>query len=185
MTSTELQLFTFAPGLLLRSIHRDSSHWFIVKDIADALGFRDAFSAVQHLDPDETANLPLEGFSRGAIIVNESGLYSLILRSRKPEAKAFRRWVTSVVLPSLHRDGIYIAGQDTPIPEDISLADLQAQQADLARRISDKLAALAEAQTLSWAKSRGDRSDYRQAMKFLGRATGRKAPRKPRTAMQK
>lgn len=73
-----------APSLNLRAIVKDNEPWFVAKDLAEVLGFKDAFSAAQHLDSDEKLNLPVEGINRGLIFVNESGLYSLILKSRKP-----------------------------------------------------------------------------------------------------
>ncbi|MGA0610651.1 BRO-N domain-containing protein [Caldimonas sp. KR1-144] len=75
-----------------------------------ALDFRDAFNATRGLDDDERGMLKAsecEGLpNRGLVIVNESGLYSLILRSRKPEAQAFRKWVTSEVLSNLRKHGV-------------------------------------------------------------------------------
>ena len=79
-----------------KSAAKDNEPWFAVKDLAATLGFKDAFSATEHLDDDEKLNRPVAGIHRGLIFINESGLYSLILKSRKPEAKAFKKWATSV-----------------------------------------------------------------------------------------
>lgn len=72
----------------------------------------------RRLDTDEKQNLQIVGFgNRGASVVNESGLYAAIIGSKKPEAKTFRKWVTSTVLPSIRKNGGYIAGQETDDPE--------------------------------------------------------------------
>ena len=163
----------------LRTITKDGEPWFVAKDIAGALGFRDAFNAVQHLDSDEQANLPLAGFARGATIVNESGLYSLILRSRKPEAKAFRKWVTSVVLPSIRKDGIYIAGQEKPIHEDMTVAELVAQMAAM-QAVLDARNARAMEQLLRHQEEKLARYEALHMLKRKpGRRTARKAPKRP------
>lgn len=81
--------------------------------MCDALGIANASAALVDLDTDERNTLAIPDGSRGTpikAIVNESGLYSLILRSRKPEAKRFKKWVTSVVLPAIRKDGAYIMG---------------------------------------------------------------------------
>lgn len=72
-------------------IHRDGEPWFVAKDVCEVLGFRDSHNATRGLDSDEVATLELRGFSRGATLINESGLYSLILKSRKPTAKRFKK----------------------------------------------------------------------------------------------
>lgn len=126
--------FDFTPTLQLRSVTRDGSPWFIAKDVCDVLGLADASVAVRGLDDDEKANHTLHGFARGAIIISESGLYALILRSNKPEARAFRKWVTSVVLPSIRKHGGYIAGQELTIPADATPAQLNQWSAALAEK---------------------------------------------------
>jgi anti-repressor protein len=78
------------------------------------LGFKDAFNVAEHLEPEEKLNPPVAGINRGLIHVNESGLYSAILRSRKPEAKAFKKWVTSEVLPSIRKTGMYMTKEAAP-----------------------------------------------------------------------
>lgn len=165
----DVKLFEFPPegadtsSLKLRSIAINGDPWFLATDISAALGFKDAFSAVRHLDEDERANLPLGGFSRGAIAVNESGLYSLIMRSRKPNAKAFRKWVTSVVLPSLRKDGVYIAGQEKPITDELTLPELQAQM----EAIQEKVDAIKAATMLGWARHREEKEARRDGFRLL------------------
>ncbi|WP_348658893.1 phage antirepressor [Heyndrickxia faecalis] len=102
-----LQVFNFKQNEV-RTILKDGEPWFVAKDVASILEFKDAFSMCQHLDDDEKQNLQLEGFKRGAIAISESGLYSAILRSRKPEAKEFKRWITHEVIPSIRKHGAYM-----------------------------------------------------------------------------
>lgn len=88
----------------------ESEPWFICRDILNVLGIgKDTGDALQRLDDDEklTRLITDSGQGRQMWLVNESGLYNLIFQSRKPEAKAFRKWVTSEVLPSIRRSGKY------------------------------------------------------------------------------
>lgn len=97
----------------IRIIDQDGNPWFVAKDITDILGLPDAAQATRYLDDDEKVTLSIkqDGTKRPTkqVVVNESGLYSLILKSRKPEAKAFKKWVTSEVLPSIRKTGQYKA----------------------------------------------------------------------------
>ena len=87
----------------------DHEPWFAAKDVCDALGIVNNRDAVSRLDDDEKRGsaVPTPSGIRTMTLVNESGLYNLIFQSRKPEAKAFRKWVTSEVLPRLRRTGRY------------------------------------------------------------------------------
>lgn len=87
--------------------------WFVAADVCEALAVGNATMALKRLDADEQALISIEGISRGndrANVVNESGLYSLIMGSRKPEAKRFKKWVTAEVLPSIRKTGGYSIG---------------------------------------------------------------------------
>ena len=98
-------------------IDREGSPWFVAKDVCDALGIANPTQAVSnHLDADERAMFNIGGKAGTVNIVNESGLYSLILKSRKPEAKAFKKWVTSAVLPAIRKDGAYVMGEGSEAP---------------------------------------------------------------------
>jgi prophage antirepressor-like protein len=90
------------------------SPWFVAKEVSEILGYRDATNMVRNLDEDEkdTHNLSTLGGEQAVLIINESGLYSAILRSRRKEAKEFKRWVTSTVLPSIRQHGGYVRGQE-------------------------------------------------------------------------
>lgn len=95
---------------LIRTITKDGETWFIAKDICDVLELGNSRQALSRLDDDEKNSVILNDGTPGnpeKSIVNEFGLYNLILGSRKPEAKAFKRWVTHEVLPAIRKDGVY------------------------------------------------------------------------------
>ncbi|MBI6920259.1 MULTISPECIES: BRO-N domain-containing protein [Pseudomonas] len=90
--------------------------WFIAMEVAEVLGYSDAHKMTSKLDDDEKSNRQIGGLGpttggRGVIVINESGLYSAILTSSKPEAKPFKRWVTHDVLPTIRRTGSYSMAQ--------------------------------------------------------------------------
>lgn len=94
----------------LRTIDIDNEIWFVGKDVAEALGYKDTSDALKrHVDNEDklTRCFSDSGQSRNMYIINESGLYSLTLSSKLPSAKRFKRWVTSDVLPSLRKTGSY------------------------------------------------------------------------------
>ena len=109
-----IQVFNNEDYGTIRALKVNGDPWFVAKDICDALGI-----ATNHLreegrglDDDEVATIPnWEGKGAAPLIVSEAGMYSLILRSRKPEAKRFKRWVTHDVLPSIRKHGIYATPQ--------------------------------------------------------------------------
>ena len=106
----ELISYTFKNNSI-RTLIKNDSPWFVATDVAKALEYRDAPNAIRVLDDDEKDThimSTLKG-DQELTIINESGLYSLILRSRKPEAKAFQKFVTSEVLPSIRKTGAYVA----------------------------------------------------------------------------
>lgn len=93
----------------VRAIESNGEIWWILKDVCDVLGLTDTNRTAERLDDDELTRFKLVsgGQSREMIVINESGLYSVILRSDKPQAKAFRRWITHEVLPQIRRTGCY------------------------------------------------------------------------------
>ncbi len=100
----------------IRVLEKDGEIWFVAKDVCDVLGYVNVADAIaKHVDKEDkdflmSQNAILENVpNRGLIIINESGLYSLILRSNKSEAKKFKRWVTSEVLPAIRKTGMYLA----------------------------------------------------------------------------
>lgn len=103
----QLQIFNHN-GFEIRGGIIDNSPYFVAMDIAKALEYHDTEAMTRRLDDDEIQNLQIVGFgNRGVNVINESGLYNAILGSKKPQAKAFKKWVTSEVLPSIRRHGFY------------------------------------------------------------------------------
>lgn len=107
--SNELQLFNFG-NQEVRVIKIENDVWFVAKDVTDVLGFSDSAQMSRILDEDEKNSYPVQyaGQVRNLVVISESGLYSAILRSRKPEAKQFKKWVTSEVLPDIRKHGMYM-----------------------------------------------------------------------------
>ena len=117
----DLQVFNYE-GASVRVIDRDGDPWFVGKDVAEVLGYSNPSKAlIDHVDEeDKLNNESLSSLGqRGGWLINESGLYSLILSSHLPGARQFKRWVTSEVLPSIRKHGIYA----TPITIDRILND--------------------------------------------------------------
>jgi len=110
-TKNGLQIFENERFGKVRVVMRDSEPWFVAKDVCDCLELGNVSRAVDGLDDDEKQQLETNITNsnvggRGTLIISEPGLYSLVLRSRKPEAKEFKRWVTHDVLPSLRKHGV-------------------------------------------------------------------------------
>lgn len=105
----ELQIFTYN-GNEVRTIQKDGEPWWVLKDVCEVLGLSDTAKTAERLDVDELSRVKLVsgGQAREMLCVNESGLYNVILRSDKPEAKPFRKWVTSEVLPAIRKHGAYM-----------------------------------------------------------------------------
>lgn len=104
----EIQPFNFN-GLQLRALLINGEPWFVAADVANLLGYDLATNMSRNLDPEEKGihNMNTLGGEQKVSIINESGLYSAIMRSRKPEAKAFKKWVTTDVLPTIRKNGEY------------------------------------------------------------------------------
>ena len=135
----EPQVFNNPEFGALRVVKDESGEpWFVAKDVCDALGI-----ATNHLretlDDDEISNLPItevgpEFGGRAPLIITEAGLYSLILRSRKPEAKRFKRWVTHEVLPAIRKDGGYMVVKTDETPEQTMARAVLIAQATIERQ---------------------------------------------------
>lgn len=119
----ELQVFKNQEFGSVRTLVINSEPWFVGKDVAEALGYKNTKDALaKHVDSEDkeilkSQNATLENIpNRGVTVVNESGLYSLVLSSKLPSAKKFKRWVTSEVLPTLRKTGQYqvkeLSGQE-------------------------------------------------------------------------
>lgn len=109
--ATGLQIFNNSEiGAKIRATTERNETWFVAQDICDILNLKNPRKAIQSLDMDEKHDVTISytpGGNQRVKAVNESGLYHLIFISRKPEAKAFRKWVTNEVLPSIRRTGGY------------------------------------------------------------------------------
>ncbi len=108
---TELQIFKNPDFGEIRTIEKDGEPWFVGKDVAAALGYADYFGALKkHVEEEDKQNCQNDSFEspRGMTIINESGLYSLVLSGKLPTAKKFKRWVTSEVIPSIRKHGAYM-----------------------------------------------------------------------------
>lgn len=109
--STKVTLFTNDEFGTVRTTVIDGEPWFVGKDVASALGYRDTSDAMKkHIDDDDklTRQFADSGQSRSVYVINESGVYALVFGSKLPRAKEFKRWVTREVLPSIRKHGAYI-----------------------------------------------------------------------------
>lgn len=126
-----IQVFTHPDLGQIRTIQRNGEIWFVGKDIAERLGYNNPRSAIRDHVDDEDKNTVVFHDGKGnpnRIIINESGMYSLILSSKLPTAKSFKRWVTSEVLPSIRRTGTYTqAIVPKPNYDTVGLIDLPPQ----------------------------------------------------------
>ena len=134
---TDLQTFNSPEFGLIRTTEVDNEPWFVGKDVAAALGYSDTSDALRrHVDGEDklTRCFTVSGQSREMYIINESGLYSLILSSKLPTAKKFKRWITHEVIPSIRKTGGYIAGQETLGEEELMAKAFLVARQVLARR---------------------------------------------------
>lgn len=118
MTENEIILFRHEEFGEIRTLNIDGEPWFVGKDVADILKYKNTKDAIStHVDEEDkriiqrSENTTFEIPTRGLTIINESGLYSLILSSKLPSAKKFKRWVTAEVLPSLRKHGAYFTAE--------------------------------------------------------------------------
>lgn len=139
---TELATFRY-DDTPIRSVLIDGEPWFVARDVCAVLGLTNGRMAVARLDADEkgVSQIDTPGGTQSVAIVSEAGLYELIVRSDKPEAKAFRRWVTHEVLPTLRRTGRYEVAPVHEIPQ--TFADALQLAADQAREIEQQREQLA------------------------------------------
>lgn len=132
----ELQIFENPQFGEIRAVEKDGEPWFVAADVCKALELGETHVAMRRLDDDEKDRylIPTPGGDQESSIVNEPGLYSLVLGSRKPEAKAFKRWITHEVIPSIRKTGGYIADQEAMSPEELMAKALMVAQKTLADR---------------------------------------------------
>ena len=134
----ELTIFENPEFGAIRTVELDGEPWLVGKDVATALGYSNTRDALdRHVDPEDKNTVVNPDGNRGnpnMTIINESGLYSLVLSSKLPTARKFRRWVTSEVLPSIRKTGGYIAGQKELTPAELMAKALLVAQKTLGER---------------------------------------------------
>lgn len=139
----ELKIFENPAFGKVRVVEQGGEPWFVGKDVAEILGYSNTPKAIRdHVDDEDklAERIVLSGQNREVAIINESGLYSLILSSKMPKAKEFKRWVTAEVLPAIRKTGGYIAGS-----EKMSDAELMAKAVLVAQAtIKERDARIAE-----------------------------------------
>ncbi len=179
MTSenNSLQVFENEHFGKVRTVVIDDAIWFVGKDVAEALGYKDTVNALKsHVDEEDKRGwqIATPGGKQTVTIINESGLYSLVLSSKLPDAKKFKRWITSDVVPSVRTTGVYMTG---------NAADRILQDPDfiiqLATQVKERNAQLAAAKEkialdapkveyFDRAVERGDNLSFRDTAKVLG-----------------
>ena len=140
----ELKIFNNPDFGEVRTLNIDGEPWFVGKDVAGILGYADTNKAIaMHVDDEDKLNdkTSLSLGQRGGWLINESGLYSLILSSKLPTAKKFKRWITHDVIPAIRKTGGYIAGQENMTAEElmakalmVAKKTLEEKEAELSRK---------------------------------------------------
>lgn len=161
----------------VRTVSRDGEPWFVLRDICNALNIKNVADVANRIDKediDQTYAQDGRGHSQKMHIVNESGLYTVILRSEKPEAKVFKRWVTAEVLPSIRKTGRYENRPMTVAENLAAQAQLLVEQEKRIERIEQRvetaLTAIARPSADTWVP------DMAEAMKRYCQATGLTEP---------
>lgn len=174
-----IQLFSNPAFGNVRIVMRDDNPWFVAKDVCDCLTITDASQACKNLDDDEKqvvtrdfdTLLFTESKAQAITLISESGLYTLIMRSNKSEAKEFRKWVTSEVLPSIRKSGVYATDnfiQKTIDDPDWAISILQQikferEQKELALRQRDEAI-----RTKAWIGSKRESACMNEVKRFKG-----------------
>lgn len=158
---SELQIFQNAEFGSVRTATIDGEPYFVGKDVATILGYsnpRDAIS--KHVDDEDkgVAKCDTLGGRQEILFINESGLYSLILRSQLPKARQFKRWVTAEVLPAIRRHGMY-ATEELIANPDLAIAAFQALKAEREKRIALEEAVAVQAQQIAEMKPKASYYD--------------------------
>ena len=133
----------------VRAVRLKGEPWFVAADVCRALGLGNSSQAIAKLDDDEKSGVIISdphGREQVTRFISESGLYALVLSSRKPEAKAFKRWITHEVIPEIRKTGGYIAGQETMDDDQLLANALMVAQRKIAERNKQLEAANAKIQ---------------------------------------
>ena len=138
----DIQIFSNEQFGQVRVITKDGEPWLVGKDVAGVLGYSDTNKAISmHVDIEDKLNDKMESRlgQRGGWLINESGLYSLILGSKLPSAKKFKKWVTSDVLPSIRKHGMYATDELINNPDLLIAAATKIKEERQARLEAEKL----------------------------------------------
>ena len=141
---SELQIFNNEEFGAIRTITMKGEPWFVGKDITDKLGYQNGSRDIaRHVDAEDQIVIPIPNDiqKRNMIVINESGLYALIFGSKQENSIRFKHWVTSEVLPSIRKNGGYIAGQDSLSDDELLAKALMVAQNKISERdriISEK-----------------------------------------------
>lgn len=134
----DIQIFNFQSNEVRIVMNDKGEPWFVAKDVAEILGYSETEKMTRRLDSDEKTTLPFRGngsnYQTNLTIINESGLYNAVIGSNKPNARKFRKWVTSEVLPSIRKHGGYIASNGTESVEELYMRAMESLRAALERQ---------------------------------------------------
>ena len=182
----ELQIFDYN-GTPLRTVEKDGELWWVLKDVCEVIGIAKHTNVAARLEDDEKGACVMGTPSgqQSMIIINEPGLYNVILRSDKPEAKDFKRWVTHEVLPSIRRHGSYALAPTQPMTPAQLLAAQAQLLVDMERRMDEMqgqtraLEAKVDTAMKAFSRPAEDhwRADMDNAVKDLNKAMGWSLPK--------
>lgn len=166
----DLQIFSNPEFGQVRTVELDGQPWLVGADVATALGYKNPRKALaDHIDPEDkgVTKRDTPGGEQDILIINESGLYSLILSSKMPKAKAFKHWVTSEVLPALRKNGVYETVKAQQHIEQLEAVNAQLNTAIQA--VSTAKAELAEVTAMrdNFIKDRDDFKEHFQKWKSM------------------
>lgn len=175
----ELKIFNNPDFGEVRTMNIGGEPWFVGKDVAAILGYAKPLNALAtHIDEDDSLKQGLidsMGREQNAIFINESGLYSLVLSSKLPTAKAFKRWITHDVIPSIRKTGGYIAGQENMTAEElmakalmVAKKTLEEKEAELSRRQVENAIMAPKADYFDELVERNTLTNFRETAKQLG-----------------
>ncbi len=141
----ELQTFTYN-NAQVRTVEKNGEPWFVLKDVCEILGLGTPARVAERLDEDEKgmSQIHTPGGKQEMTVISESGLYCVVLRSNKPEAKPFRKWVTSEVLPAIRKTGSYSVPKAEKSNKALAIKEMNAKV-----RLSNQFLKLAKIETLS------------------------------------
>ena len=175
----ELKIFNNPDFGEVRTLSIDGEPWFVGKDVAAILGYAKPLNALAtHIDEDDSLKQGLidsMGREQNAIFINESGLYSLVLSSKLPTAKAFKRWITHDVIPSIRKNGGYIAGQEAMTAEElmakallVAKKTIEEKEAELSRKQVENAIMAPKADYFDELVERNTLTNFRETAKQLG-----------------